>query len=804
MPKPQSFRKVSVLISYLFILMGIVAIIGWIADITFLKSVTEGSVTIKVNTAIWMIFSGIALFLWNKQVKTLLMERVMDVLSCIVFVMSCLTVLEYSFGFTSGIDELFFKVEMNEIGSKNPGRPIPLTALGFLLFSFTFLPGIRNYRKPYFIQSNYFLIGVLSFIAGTGYMLGTTREDFSPTYAYISIYNGVSYFILMLAGLFSRPEEGIMKQISSETVGGSIFRKTFFFFIPGLVILGWFRILGEQEGWYGVELSKAIVVVIALVSFAFIMYVSASSLTKSEQKLSKNEEEIMLANTAFENAEELANIGSWEIDTSGPVRKKKWSKQMFRLFGLKPTATPPPFSAFLQLLHPDDRELVKEIYNRMDNGIVPENRVFRTNPKRGAIKYLQPTLHIVKNEKGVPYKYFGTIQCVTERKIVEQKLKEREELFSKSFHSKIFGLAIVNKERRIVDINETLTDLIGSKREDLIGKTSVEIGLTDPAYIKKRDELLGIILLNGRLDSYALDIITTKGKPMSYLLSVEPLQLNEEKHWLIYLMDVTEKRIAERKVEESEYQLRTILETEPECVKIIDLKGELTYINPAGLAMLEAEDFEMVKGRKALECIHASYHNKFYELVTHVFSGNTAQMEYKITGLKGTDRWMETHMVPLRNAEQKINSLLSVTRDISERKKSGEYLRLSEERLSRAEQMGNLGYGYYDMLTNNMQLSTGLYKIFGVSPESFSHTVEGLKSVIHPGDFLIQEKAVDTLFMNGHVDVEFRIVRPDGEVRNVFFKTVLTKDTNGQLINSFTTAIDVTERKKAEEKIKVI
>lgn len=1052
MSTPQTFKKISNIFASLFIVWGTLGFIGWLADITFLRSISEGWVSLKINTSIWLILLGIALFLWNQVRSSILEKRIISIFSSIVFLMSCLTILEYAFGFTSGIDELFFKGMPNEIGNYSPGRPIPVTAFCFLLFSSTLLPGIRNSGKYFLIQSLYLFIGVISFLAGTGYVLGTPNESFSPGIAYLSIYSGISFFIMMLAGLFSRPDKGLMKQISSNTIGGSIFRKTFFFFIPGLIILGWLRLLGIQAGWYNAELSIVFLIAIAVISFALILYLSSSSLTKSEQQLNINEEQLLQINTRLEKAEELAGLGSWEIDISDGTRKRKWSSHMFRLFGLQPADHPPTFEEFLKLLHPDDREKAKTIFIQLTKGEKLENIVFRTNPKMQRVKYLLPVLLVEKNSNNEPLRYFGTIQDITERVTAENKIKEREELFSRAFHSKVFGLAIVNKERRIVDINNTLTDLIGFTREDFIGKTTAEMGLTDPAYIKKRDELLQIILLKGRLENYELDIIAKHGKSLSLLLSVEPLQLDNEQHWLIYLKNITERRIAEKKLKESENRLRTILDTEPECVKIIDKNGELTYINPAGLAMMEADNFEMVKGRKGYSNIHESYLKEFYKLVTSVFAGTPAKMEYEITGFKGTHRWMETHMVPLRDAGNNIDSLLTVTRDISERKKSdavvnkaieryeligratndaiwewdlkenkkwgndsfynlyrlnkkkdslesiepylnkhpedipklktiidnafhqkassvemefrflkpdnsyGAFLERafisydkegnpermigaiqdisqrrkaedairqseemyrtlveqasdaifiinmmgglvttndvgcqlsgytreelmqmtvydivykedliknpfrfdqlvkgntvrnerkiktkdgipvdvevtaklltngnvlifgrdlsdrkkaekklveSEQRLSRAERMGNLGYGFYDIENKSMHLSAGLYKIFGVSPETFSHTIEGLKSVIHPDDFLIQNKAVDTLFVKGSVDIEFRILRPDGDVRNVLFKTVLTKSDSGTLINSFTTALDITENRKAEEQIKL-
>ena len=83
--------------------------------------------------------------------------------------------------------------------------------------------------------------------------------------------------------------------------------------------------------------------------------------------------------------------------------------------------------------------------------------------------------HIYPSADGLSI-YFRDI---TNRKKSEIELKKREKLFSTAFHSKVFGLVIIDEARRVVDINETLTDLIGYKREELIGKSSIEIGLID-------------------------------------------------------------------------------------------------------------------------------------------------------------------------------------------------------------------------------------------------------------------------------------------------------------------------------------
>jgi PAS domain S-box-containing protein len=278
----------------------------------------------------------------------------------------------------------------------------------------------------------------------------------------------------------------------------------------------------------------------------FILFSAAASLANSEVILKQTDEKLHWLNESLELAEQQAGLGNWEFDVKS--QNRNWSKQMFRLFNLVPSDKAPSNEEVL--------ELIKAVF-QMDEDSDMEKNIFRTNSPKIPLKYLLPRWDVIKDSNGNPIKYYGTLQDITERIAAREALKQREELFSKAFHSKVFGLAIVNKERRVVDINETLANLIEYKREDFIGKTSVEIGLTQPGYIRKRDELLVLLLQKGRINNYEFEMKTRYGKPLSLLLSVEPMNLNDKSHWLIYLVDITEKKKTEEEIKKAVEQIKT-------------------------------------------------------------------------------------------------------------------------------------------------------------------------------------------------------------------------------------------------------
>jgi len=127
-----------------------------------------------------------------------------------------------------------------------------------------------------------------------------------------------------------------------------------------------------------------------------------------------------------------------------------------------------------------------------------------------------------------------------------------------------------------------------------------------------------------------------------------------------------ERRQALADVAASEARLRTVIDNEPECIKMVDAQGILRQMNPAGLAMIEADSFEEVAGKPVIGLIAPEYRDAFAAMHRQVLAGATVRMEFEICGLKGGRRWLETHAVPMRDNGQVMH--LAVTRDISQRK----------------------------------------------------------------------------------------------------------------------------------------
>jgi PAS domain S-box-containing protein len=160
--------------------------------------------------------------------------------------------------------------------------------------------------------------------------------------------------------------------------------------------------------------------------------------------------------------------------------------------------------------------------------------------------------------------------------------------------------------------------------------------------------------------------------------------------------EFTGRARAEAELPKSRNFLQTIIDTEPECVKVVAADGALIMMNPAGLAMIQADSLDRVKGTSIFHLVLPQYRDLFKKLTREVFQGKSGTLSFEMTGFKGRRLWLDTHAVPLRGDDDEIIALLAITRDITERKLAEESLLKSEERYRLLFQRSPIGIFNYN------------------------------------------------------------------------------------------------------------
>lgn len=253
---------------------------------------------------------------------------------------------------------------------------------------------------------------------------------------------------------------------------------------------------------------------------------------------------------------------------------------------------------------------------------------------------------------------------------------------------------------------------------------------------------------------------------------------------------------------DSQRQLQTIIELEPECVKLLAADGAVLQMNRAGLKILEADSLAQLLGQQAQKLVMPEYRADFVALIRRVFQGESANLKFEVQGLKGARRWLDSHAVPLRDADGKITALLAVTRDITEHKHAEAELRASEQKfrllieripiaLSLAGNTGELTY-----------INERFKRTFGYTLEEIP-TIEHWYKLAYPDQDYRQQivsrwhSAVEKAVADGTEieSAEYNVTCKNGKVRVMMISGIFFENS---LLVMF---VDITERKQSEAAI---
>jgi PAS domain S-box-containing protein len=243
--------------------------------------------------------------------------------------------------------------------------------------------------------------------------------------------------------------------------------------------------------------------------------------------------------------------------------------------------------------------------------------------------------------------------------------------------------------------------------------------------------------------------------------------------------------------------LRSILDGVLDPI-IIKTENEFAWLNSAACKLFAIESPNELIGKSILEPIHPDYRDFSYQEIDS--SANSELVEYKIIRLDGSEVWVESKSEPVTYKEKKGS--LVFLRDITQRKATEQALKDSEERMRFALETSSIGVWELDLDNHITKRSLMHDKIFGYTSLQQVWTYSIFLRHVHPDDQeFIKKKFKSVPGFYDDWNLEFRIIRADGQIRWVWVSGRLTSNEKGKFRRIIGVIQDITQRKTSESRL---
>jgi PAS domain S-box-containing protein len=454
---------------------------------------------------------------------------------------------------------------------------------------------------------------------------------------------------------------------------------------------------------------------------------------------------------------------------------------------------------YADLVLPEHRERVKEIYVNQLRQRIPTTHVeFPFFSKVSGIIWFSQNASLVI-EKGKVVGFHIIARDITERKKAEETLRWSEETGRALLNATTDSVFLIDSSGTILALNEMAGRRLNKRVDEMLGTSLYDFLPPDlakrrrvrfdevfrtgkPAYFE--DERQGI-----HFDNCVYPISDVSGKVMKIA---------------IYGRDITERKKAEVALRESEERNRILVETSPDAITLLDLNLNIIMANQPALKLYGHESAEEIKGKNGFDYLALEERGRATEDMRKMLEiGSMGPIEYTLVKKNGTPFPAELKASLVLDAQKKPNGIILVSRDITERKKAEEALRESEEKYRTILETIEEGYYEVDLTGNFTFVNDSLCRMMGYTKDELM----GMNNRQYMNEETAEKvyQVFKRLYATGepYEAFDWEITRKDGTKRFHDSSVSLIRNAKGECIGFRGIARDITERKQAEERLRL-
>jgi PAS domain S-box-containing protein len=644
-------------------------IAGSIFDLTLFKRIIPEWEPMKPVTAICFIISTLTLLIIWLDFHTITTKVISIFLACLLCFTSLISLYIYFYSFSTAHESPVSQISLFGFFLSPDKRMAFLTACSFLFLGCILILLSRMKDKASGIAHIFvFPVFLISYFTIVSYLLGVyTATEFShisDNLNTVIVFCGICLVVFLM-----RPDTWFMQLYKSRYSAGIISRKL----LPALIILpiviGWIRIHGERIGL--IKSEEGVVIVATSYTFCFLIltWLTARAIERIDLKRRSVEEALLEREERLKFHFENSPLAVIEWDHNFIVTQ--WSVEAERIFGWGKSETIGLHIDALNMIFEEDIPVVEKTMKSLSEGtelkVVSENRNYtKSREIRNCVWYNS----VLLDEKGQMSSVMSLVEDVTEIRKVEKLLRESEEKLWSVLNATRESIYMFDKNGMITMSNSTGTERLGINSENgIIGHHFSEF--MAPSTALKRQ--------------VKIDEVFSSGKPLEFEDERDgrmfnhnffPVFKDDKVSFVVtYSTEITERKIAEVKLKESEDRFRTIAESLPVLISIYNVKNSTySFVN---------ESYEKAFGFKKGELLNKKLPDSFFNPEDHKNIGNLLKAngraynkEIRVKKADGTSFWIMTSIKKIFFKNEP--SYLTASIDITETKKAlGELIRLN-------------------------------------------------------------------------------------------------------------------------------
>ena len=529
---------------------------------------------------------------------------------------------------------------------------------------------------------------------------------------------------------------------------------------------------------------------------------------RAEEQFRRSTQELQRSEFYLAEGQRLAQMGSWAFDAAG---FDYWSPELFRIYGLDPTSTPPTVQEYLNCIHLEDREFMANLIKRIlaePSQFDVTKRIVRPD---GEVRYIRCVgAPIVENQK--LKRYIGSALDVTEHELLTQELQRREAYLAEAqrlSHTGSFGWKPDTGE--IIWSDETYRIF------EYDGAVTATIDLVvQRVHPEDRADVQSVIARasEGAPDfEHAYRLLMPDGRTKHvHALAHATWDASGNREFVGAVTDITDQRLAEESLRESESYLAETQKLSHTGSWAWSPEKDIRYWSEECYRVLGFDPHSgLPRVDELIQRVHPDDRVELQEVQQRAIREKLdVETEYRIVHPSGAVRDIHSTGHPVLSASGDLIELIGTVIDVTEQRQARAELEKALAEIKKSEDRLRViidtipTMAWVDRPDGSAEfLSRGWLDYTGLSMEEALNW--GWAVVLHSEDSTsLMDKWLASVATGKPFEAEARFRRADGKYRWCLCRGVPLRDEAGNIIQWHGTTTDIEDRKRAEEDIKAL